>query len=184
MFFWFRKGPPAGRRAGLTAAMGLARGNLVHTLGAALGISVIFQTSALAFQALKLSGVAYLAYLALKTVRSDRAAENGTTESHPQAEALFRRGLMMNVLNPKVALFFLAFLPQFVSPEAGPVWVQMDLYGVLFTCLVAVVFGAIGLFSGKLNQWLVRSGRFRRFSKWAIAGVYASLTARLVFVER
>jgi threonine/homoserine/homoserine lactone efflux protein len=182
--FLISQGATRGPKAGGTTAMGLACGNLVHTLGAALGISVIFRTSALAFQALKFAGVAYLLFLAVRTARSGDAPSEATDESHPKGNTLFRRGLLMNILNPKVALFFLAFLPQFASAESGPVWMQMAFYGIFFTLLVVMVFGAIGLFAGHLSRWLGSGGRFGRYAKWAVATVYASLAARLVFVRQ
>ena len=186
IIFLISQGMSRGPAAGLRTALGLAGGNLVHTLGATLGISVVFRTSALAFQALKLVGVAYLLYLAWKTAREAR----GPVATRPPAGAgprsLFWRGFLMNVLNPKVALFFLAFLPQFVARAAGPVWLQMLVYGVLFTLLVVVVFGAFGLFAGTLGGWVARGagGGVARCVKWGVVGVYAALAGRLAVVQR
>ena len=122
LLYLVSQGAAHGPRAGLATALGLAAGNLVHTLAAALGISVLLLGSALAFDALKLAGVAYLLYLAWTSVRPRAPAAPGAPAAHAAPGPLFRRGLLMNVLNPKVALFFLAFLPQFASPASGPVW--------------------------------------------------------------
>jgi threonine/homoserine/homoserine lactone efflux protein len=182
------QGAANGPRAGLATALGLAAGNLVHTLGAALGISVIFQTSALAFTALKFAGVGYLLYLAWRALRAPAAAPGAGAPPRLPAErgaVLFRRGVLMNVLNPKVALFFLAFLPQFVTPAAGPVWLQMLFYGVVFTLLVALVFGAIGLSAGAVSRVLVGEGGWlARHGRWLVAGIFGALAVRLALVTR
>lgn len=182
--FLITQGVTKGRRAGFATAMGLASGCLVHTLGAALGVSVIFRTSALAFQALKIAGVVYLLYLAWKILRApqtDAAIATGHEPTEAKGRALYFRGVLMNLLNPKVALFFLAFLPQFASPERGAVWVQMVLLGVVFTAQVILVFGAIGLFAGQVSLWLRRGplGKVGRHMKWAVASVYIGLAIRL-----
>jgi threonine/homoserine/homoserine lactone efflux protein len=184
--FLVSQGATRGPRAGFVTAMGLAAGNLVHTLGAALGVSVIFQTSAIAFNALKVAGAAYLLYLAWKTVRSGSGSVAAAQAGEAKQESLFWRAVLMNVLNPKVALFFLAFLPQFASPQAGPVWLQMIFYGLLFTGLVVIVFGAFGVFAGKASQWLRRgaSGRAGVIMKWLVSGVFVLLALRLATVQR
>lgn len=164
ILFLVAQGARRGARAGLITALGLAAGNLVHTLGAALGISVVFQTSVLAFNSLKYAGAAYLLFLAWKILRAPHAARAAASVGETR-ESLFWRGFLMNVLNPKVALFFLAFLPQFVSARVGPVWLQMMFHGLLFTVLVACVFGTIGLFAGKLGVWLTRGGRSARHAR-------------------
>lgn len=178
-----------GPRAGFLVALGLACGNLVHTCLAALGISVVFRASPVAFQGLKIAGVAYLLYLAWKAVRAHAPASGGPTQTPVASRAshgLFLRGVLMNVLNPKVALFFLAFLPQFVSPKAGPVWIQMVVYGVIFTSLVVVIFGAIGLSAGYVTRRmgaLWAGGGAAGWGRWLVATVYVALAARLALVH-
>lgn len=193
IIFLLTQGVTRGPRAGFATAMGLAAGNLVHTTAAGLGVSVIFRASPLAFQALKIAGVGYLLFLAWKTVREairpaeDRVPETTATGLIVPSEAnaaLFWRGFLMNILNPKVALFFLAFLPQFTSPAWGPVGVQMVVYGVLFTLMVVVVFGTFGLLAGTMSHWMTgrRSGATARGFGWIVAFVYVALAARLAFV--
>jgi threonine/homoserine/homoserine lactone efflux protein len=183
--FLISQGVTRGARAGLATAIGLAGGNLVHTLGAALGVSVIFQTSALAFQTLKFAGVIYLLYLAWKTVRSSSKQIDIPEAESYTARALVMRGMMMNILNPKVALFFLAFLPQFVSHSSGSVPLQMLIMGLVFTLLVIFVFGAIGLFAGALKKVLIQdtSNRIGTIANWCVAGVFAALAMRLALTE-
>jgi threonine/homoserine/homoserine lactone efflux protein len=188
--FLVAQGVTRGPRAGFATAMGLAAGNLVHTTAAALGVSGVFRASPVAFHALKLAGVVYLLYLAWRTLRDtkgpledavpDRTA-TGAVAVEVGATSLFWRGLLMNVLNPKVALFFLAFLPQFTSPSVGPIGAQMVLYGVLFTLLVVVVFGALGIISGLVLRGSVsgRLGTRPRAFRWVVVIVYVALAVRL-----
>lgn len=193
--FLVTQGVTRGPRGGFATAMGLAAGNLVHTTAAALGVSVIFRASPMAFQALKLAGVGYLLYLAWRTIRGgirpdDEAAPEttatGLVASGPGAANLFWRGFLMNVLNPKVALFFLAFLPQFASPEVGSVGLQMLIYGILFTLMVVLVFGTFGILAGRVSQWFARKRRGARAGgrgfSWVVAFVYVALAVRLAFV--
>jgi threonine/homoserine/homoserine lactone efflux protein len=184
--FLVSQGVVRGPKAGFVTAMGLAAGNLAHTVGAALGVSVIFQTSAIAFNALKYAGAAYLLYLAWKTARATGGAVEVSQAGEARKESPFWRAVLMNVLNPKVALFFLAFLPQFASPKVGPVWLQMIFYGLLFTFLVVIVFGAFGLFAGRASQWMRRAGSGRAASafKWLVPGIFVLLAVRLATVER
>ncbi len=170
-----------GPRAGVATALGLASGNLVHTLAAALGVSVIFQTSPLAFEALKIAGVCYLLYLAYGLVAGKGTASSPAGEVRYLQSSLFIRGVLMNVLNPKVALFFLAFLPQFATADSSPIWLQMMTYGVIFTALVAIVFGSIGLFAGMTRRILSENAARSRWFRWLTAGVYASLAVRLLY---
>lgn len=184
--FLIAQGATRGPRAGFVTAMGLAAGNLVHTVAAALGISVVFQTSAVAFNLVKFAGAVYLLYLAWKMLRAESKADDATPETETRKESLFWRGFLMNVLNPKVALFFLAFLPQFASPGVGPVWAQMIFFGVLFTLLVVMIFGAFGIFAGKLSAWLARGagGRIGKTMKWLVSGVFVLLAVRLATAQR
>ena len=183
--FLIAQGMTRGRKAGLVTAMGLAAGNLVHTVAAALGISAVFQASALAFTVVKTIGVLYLVFLAWKAIRHHKAFLSVSEDPQARRENLFLRGFLMNTLNPKVALFFLAFLPQFADPAAGPMWIQMILLGVLFTGLVVIVFGVIGAFAGSVNPWIQRRGsRFNEGIAWVTAGLFLSLAVRLAFMER
>ena len=139
---------------------------------------------------IKTGGVGYLLFLAWSAVKgkkpSDATVETdrATSVTVRGEQGLFWRGFLMNVLNPKVALFFLAFLPQFVSPDAGSTWAQMLAYGVLFTALVVAIFGTIGILAGRLSGWLggKRRGGSVRWFGWGVALVYVVLAARLAFV--
>jgi threonine/homoserine/homoserine lactone efflux protein len=176
-----------GRAAGLRCAAGLAAGNLVHTAAAAAGLSALLLASAPAFAAVKYAGAAYLLYLAFDAIRRRAPADQAAAPPARSGAGLFRRGMVMNVLNPKVALFFLAFLPQFADPAtAWPVWAQMAALGTIFAAMVAFVFGGIGWIAGRMGAGI--GARFTsgpmRWLRWAPPAVYVALAARLARSER
>jgi threonine/homoserine/homoserine lactone efflux protein len=170
-----------GRRAGLVTALGLAAGNLGHTLAAALGVSALLAASEPAFLALKSAGAGYLLWLAWKTLAGRRQPADRSGVMAWPAPVVFRRALTMNLLNPKVALFFLAFLPQFANPERAPVGWQVLGLGLLFTLEVALVFGTLGLLAGQAGQRLLAApGPWAGAVPWLVAGVFVVLAGRLV----
>jgi threonine/homoserine/homoserine lactone efflux protein len=194
--FLLVQGTNHGAKAGIATALGLAAGNLVHTGAAAIGLSAIISTSAYAFTALKIAGAAYLLYLAYKTIQttfeksgSEKSGHEQPAESvspnQPALWSLFNKGFVMNVLNPKVAIFFLAFLPQFVTSQITPVWQQLLLLGMLFTVLVAIVFSIFGYLAGYLGtKFLKGSTASEKYLKWPIAAIFAGLALKLALTER
>ena len=170
-----------GSRAGLLVTLGLCSGLIVHTSLVALGVAVIFQTSTVAFTVLKVIGAAYLIYLALQAFRSTALPSGTQTVS---ATRLYSRGIVMNVTNPKVAIFFLAFLPQFVEPEAGDVTLQITVLGALFIIATLLVFGAIALLAGSLSQRLFKSESAQKYLNYVAGFVFVGLAARLLIAER
>lgn len=181
--FVITQGLARGRKAAVITALGMCSGITVHTTAAALGISAIFYSSATAFNLVKYAGAVYLLYLAWKTLRSSSSLQLSAERSLP-ATALFRRGFIMNVLNPKVALFFLAFLPQFVAPASGNVPLQMLLLGMIFMLQAVMIFSAIGWFSGTLGRLIAANPKIARYFDWTTAGVFALLGVRLALSER
>ena len=170
--------------AGILVTLGLCTGVLVHTSAVALGVAAIFKTSAVAFNALKLVGAGYLLYLAWKAFtagESDLTTSGGTRSS---ARQLYLRGVVMNVTNPKVAIFFLAFLPQFADPARGSIPGQIFLLGLLFIASAILIFGAVAWFAGFLGEWLRQSSRAQRIMNRVAGGVFALLALRLVVAER
>lgn len=171
-----------GSKSGLITALGLASGNLIHTLAAALGISLIFQTSPFAFQLLKIMGVMYLLYLAfelLKNKKTEIIPPNITSNKM----SLYLRGILMNTLNPKVALFYIAFLPQFIITKGLPVWKQTILYGLTFTLLVTIIFGSIGILTGHMKNYLSLEKKHNHWSRWITAGIFISIAIHLSLTE-
>ena len=174
-----------GHRAGLLVVLGLCTGLLVHTAAVALGVAALFHTSALAFNLLKWLGGAYLLYLAWQAFRASSAAAPGRDRVPRLGPArLYRRGVLMNVTNPKVSLFFLAFLPQFTDPALGSLVLQTVQLGGLFIVATLLVFGGISLLAGTLGDWLGRSPRAMRMMNRATGVILALLALRLLVEER
>ena len=173
-----------GRRAGFKITMGLCTGLLVHTSIVAFGVAAIFQTSLLAFNILKYAGAAYLLYLSLQTFRSAGERVNISQErGNPQVN-LYRRGIIMNVTNPKVSIFFMAFLPQFVTPQNGAITLQFMFLGLLFIAATVIIFGLISILAGSIGGMLARSSGFDRWLNIFAGTVLASLALKLAFTER
>jgi threonine/homoserine/homoserine lactone efflux protein len=150
------RGIAQGPRAGFAAALGFATGCIFHTLLAALGIAALIRSSDLAFNAVRYAGAAYLAWIGIQALRQ-RAAFSVQGAGDARSLALiYRQSVVGNMLNPKVTLFFLAFLPQFVDAKAGHVGLQMALLGALFMAQTVVIFGAVALFSGYIGAWIRR----------------------------
>ena len=171
-----------GAVAGMLTTLGLVTGLCVHTTAVALGVAVIFRTSPAAFWLLKILGACYLLYLAWLAFRSGaalaRVPENAGEAAHagaafPGYGALYRRGILMNVTNPKVCLFFLAFLPQFCDPERGSVPLQVVMLGALFMVATVVVFFSVAALGGRLA---------RRFNASRRGQIVINRLAGLVFL--
>jgi len=162
-----------GKLSGLLVTLGLCTGLIVHTTAVAFGVAVIFQASALAFTALKLLGAGYLLYLAWGAWRAGATKINSGSGVGLSLGKLYRRGIIMNVTNPKVSIFFLAFLPQFADPARGSLTLQMILLGGVFIISTILVFGSIALLAGTLGSILARSDR---------AQIVMNRVASLVFI--
>lgn len=173
-----------GRQAGLAVTFGLCTGLLGHSAAVAFGVAVLFQTSALAFTVLKLIGAAYLLYLAWQAFRAPAASLAGTPAVSRRRGQLYRRGILMNITNPKVSIFFLAFLPQFADPARGPVWLQMLLLGGIFILATIVVFGSIALLAGTLGAWLHRSDTAQMVLYKLTGTVFLGLALKLATAQR
>ncbi|MCK2089708.1 LysE family translocator [Thauera aromatica] len=147
-----------GRMAGFGIALGCALGCFTHTLWAALGVSAALASSPTAFLALKLAGAAYLAWIGINALRHAAAVHLDAAAPQPPApwHAYLRRGFIANAINPKVALFFLAFLPQFVRPADGAASVQMAQLGLLFAAQTVLIFGALAFAAGGIGRLLAR----------------------------
>jgi threonine/homoserine/homoserine lactone efflux protein len=182
--FVVAQGISRGRKAAITTALGMCSGISVHTTAAALGVSAILYSSATAFTVLKYAGAAYLLFLAYKAIKEKGGITQQKDEGKQRLTVLFRRGFIMNIVNPKVALFFLAFLPQFVSTQSGSAARQMFLLGLVFMAQAVIVFSAIGFLSGGIGNSVLKRPRIARFFAWLTAGVFASLGVRLALAER
>jgi threonine/homoserine/homoserine lactone efflux protein len=170
-----------GRRAGMGFAIGCALGCLTHTIWVTLGVAALVATSDIAFGILKYAGAAYLVFLGVQALRSDGAK---ISEAKPEASSRFLlRGFIANAINPKVALFFLAFLPQFVS-QTGHVSLQMLFLGLSFAVLTLVVFLPLGYFSGRVGGWLRGRPSVARWMDRLTGMLFIGLAIRLALARR
>lgn len=173
-----------GRKTGILVTLGLCTGLVVHTIAVSLGVAVIFQTSALAFNILKIIGAAYLIYLAFQAFRAGPETLEGASDMERAWYQLYSRGIIMNLTNPKVAIFFLAFLPQFADPSEGAVSLQLLMLGGIFITLTLLIFGVISWFAGFIGQWLKGSVKAQVIMNRVAGTVFTALAVRLVVSER
>lgn len=174
-------------RGAIASALGIGFGSVVHAIAAALGVSAVIAASPVAFEILKYAGAIYLGYLGFQALRSWWSYSATLDPSDAQTEVspwkVFQRGLITNLLNPKVIVFYLALLPQFINPELGKVGLQIFLLGCIHAVIGVVFLISVGLAAGKASSWLSTSG----FGRWmdGIAGVFfIGLAVRLVLSGR
>ena len=179
-----------GRLAGVLITLGLCTGLLVHTAAVAFGVSAILAESEIAFTGLKILGAGYLLYLAWRAFSAEAsfvaAGQGDYIEPTDQIglRHLYGRGILMNLTNPKVALFFLAFLPQFADPERGSLALQILILGAVFIVATIVVFGGVALSAGFVGTWLQRSTNARIWLNRLSGIVFVGLALRLATIER
>ena len=173
-----------GRSSGLAVVAGLCTGLIGHTLAVALGVAVIFQSSAVAFTLLKFAGAGYLLYLAWQAFRAAAVSFEPAKVAPIPLGRLYRRGIFMNLSNPKVSLFFLAFLPQFADPARGSLTLQIILLGIVFIGATILVFVAIALLAGTLGNFINRSSGVQRLLNGVTGTVFAGLALTLALAKR
>ncbi|BDP41666.1 RhtB family transporter [Deinococcus aetherius] len=164
-----------GRRAGLVSALGVQTGGLVHVLAAAVGLSALVLSSALLFSLVKYLGAVYLVFLGVRTLLGPEETHAVQMPTPKHLSQVFWQGALVNALNPKTALFFLAFLPQFIRPERGPVAVQTLILGALFLLLATLSDGMYALLAGTVGKRLQGNRVFARRQKYVTGGVYIAL---------
>lgn len=170
-----------GRRQGMAFGLGCALGCLSHTVLAVAGVSALIAASPLAFTALKVCGGLYLVWLGVQALRSRGGTQvRAVTDSEPSLMRLFLKGVFANAINPKVVLFFLSFLPQFVVAEHGQLGLQIALLGLTFTAQAALLFGLLGYFSGAIGQWIQRQPRVGLWLDRVAGAVFVALGLRLL----
>jgi threonine/homoserine/homoserine lactone efflux protein len=184
MLYVITRGVTQGRRAGILSAIGVICGILVHTTAAALGLTLILQTSALAFLIVKTLGAAYLIYLGIKAWREKSTFHLPTSTSNVSSRRVFWQGVLSNVLNPKVAIFFLAFLPQFVDKGGHHVALQMVMLGLTFAFFGLCFLLMVGYSSGKIGSLLTHRPHYGQFLGRLAGGVMIGLGIRLALTER
>ena len=175
-----------GRTAGLVSAAGIGAGGLVHIAAAVVGLSSLIVSSAVAFSVVKYVGAAYLVYLGIRRLLAREPAERPEVPETAPLGSVFRRGIVVNVLNPKTALFFLAFLPQFVDPDQGAVALQLAVLGTTFVTLALISDGLYALAAGAIAARLRRRSARRRIDpgRYASATVYLGLGTATALASR
>ena len=173
-----------GRMAGVVSALGIGTGSIAHILAAGFGLSALFAYSAMAYMILKYAGAAYLIYLGIRTLLGAKSAlpVNNTREQRPLGQ-IYWQGVITNVLNPKVALFFISFLPQFVDPHGGSVTAQTLLLGAIFDINGTLILIIIALMAGTAGQWLSSKPTFWRYQQWFTGSVLIALGAKLALPD-
>jgi threonine/homoserine/homoserine lactone efflux protein len=176
-----------GRRAGLVSALGVACGGLVHVTAAAIGLSALLASSAEAFTVVKIAGAAYLILIGVRRILGrdgDGESDGSEGSAGTSRRKVFLQGVLVNVLNPKTALFFLAFLPQFVDPDRGAVGLQAAVLGTVFVALAVLSDCTYALVASALAQRLGRSERARRLRRLVSGGIFVVLGATAATAKR
>jgi threonine/homoserine/homoserine lactone efflux protein len=174
-----------GTRASMVASFGCTLGIVPHLLAAVLGLAAVLHASALAFQVLKFAGVLYLLYLAYATWRDKAAfAVDASSARHADAWGLIVKAVLLNILNPKLSIFFLAFLPQFVSPETSAPLRQMLGLSAVFMAMTFAVFVVYGLLANAFRKAVIESPRVQAWLRRSFAGAFAGLGVNLALTER
>ena len=164
-----------GRRAGLASALGVASGGLVHVVAATVGLSALIASSATAFTTVKLVGAVYLVYVGVRRIISKDSDDAEVEREQATERQLYLQGIVVNVLNPKTALFFLAFLPQFVDADRGSIAAQVAFLGLLFALIALASDAAYALLADVLARRLRRSGTGARVRRWVSGGIFVVL---------
>lgn len=184
VIFTMAQASRSGVKAGVSTAFGMAAGDMLHTLMAVFGISAIIQTSTLAFTIVKIIGATYLIYLGIKAIitKVDHVdLHEGAIVSSKQA---FRQGALAEITNPKTAMFFLAFLPQFVKPENGSTALQLMTLGVLFVVIAMTSTLLVAFSAGAMRKFLQRNQYVMRWQGKVVGSIYCGLGLRLAFQEK
>lgn len=184
VIFTVSTGLTAGKRASVFAALGCTAGILPHLLASVLGLSALLHTSALAFEVLRYAGVAYLLYLAYAIWRDRSAFAMNDAPTATTARGLMIRGFLLNILNPKLTIFFLAFLPQFVTPGSISPAVQMLVLSAVFMAMTFAVFVIYGLLANGFRRAVIESPRVQNWLRRSFAAAFAGLGLNLAFAQR
>lgn len=174
-----------GKKSGLIIMLGLCTGLIFHTLAVILGVAVIFQTSIFAFTILKIIGAIYLLYLAWQIFKAgNQKIDTKNNNANIDYKKLYYRGIIMNITNPKVSIFFLAFLPQFTNPNLGSIPLQMLLLGILFLIAALLVFSLIALYSAKLGKIINKSDKSQKILNKLVSLVFVALAIKLISTKQ
>lgn len=173
-----------GKKAGIYTTLGLCTGLIVHIGAATAGIAAVVYHSAIAFNAVKYAGAAYLLYLAYKSFMDKSSDINLGSADSLDYKSLYQKGIIMNLLNPKVSLFFLALFPQFINYEAGYVSLQMVLLGIVFIIQTILIFGLISVFAGKVGEFLRKNPMISKKMNYLQGSIFTLIGLKIAFTEK
>lgn len=173
-----------GKNAGIFTTLGLCTGLLVHITAATIGISALIYQSAFAFTVVKYAGAAYLLFLAYKSFKEKDSDINLKNNDNLDYKSLYKKGVIMNLLNPKVSLFFLAFFPQFINYENGHVSIQMLVYGILFLIQTLVIFSLISIFAGKVGSFLRKNPAISIKTNYIQGSLFTLIGLKIAFSQK
>lgn len=173
-----------GKNAGIYTSLGLCTGLIVHITAATIGVTAIIYQSALAFTVVKYIGAAYLLFLAFKSFKEKGSSFDLKAENSLDYKALYKKGIIMNLLNPKLSLFFLAFFPQFIHYENGNASIQMLVYGIVFLIQAFVIFMLISIFAGKVGYFLRKNPSLSKKISIIQGSLFALIGLKIAFSQK
>jgi threonine/homoserine/homoserine lactone efflux protein len=184
MLYIISRSTRQGRSAGVVSCLGIASGGLLQTTAVAFGISGVFLVVPIAYDVIKYVGAVYLVYLGVRFILSREEIQASSHDGKADLRKAFFQGSLTTLLNPKVALFYIAFLPQFVDPTRGPVSLQLLILGLLFNITSLAVDSSVALLASLLGTWLKRRSRAAKLIPWLTGSVLVGLGVRLAFAGR
>lgn len=184
MLFVVSNGLTRGSKASLAAAFGTTTGVSFHLFCAAFGLAVILKTSAMLFTVVKFAGAAYLIYLAFMTLINKEDIVDTGSSSERNFISIFRQGILINILNPKLSIFFLAFLPQFIETSSVSSTTQTLILGSIFMAMTILIFICYGIFSSLLRHRVLNSPRVMKYIKWCFSSIFLALGVKLALSEK
>ena len=184
MLFVISRGLAGGRKAGLFSALGTSTGIAIHILAAAFGLSLIVYATEIGFKILKWAGAIYLIFLAWKAFTHRQGLATNLGKVDAGHTSIFWQGVLVNALNPKVALFFVAFIPQFINPASGSVTAQTITLGTIFMVLTVIIFTVYGICAAIIRQWVIERPLVQKVIDWTTGSLFVFLGIRLALSNR
>ncbi len=184
MLFCLGQGVKSGPYAGFAASLGIATGGLIHSVLAAFGLAALLAAYPLAFELIRWAGVAYLTWLAIEAFRNTDLAKPATHIKGVSAYTAWRNGTFVNLFNPKVAIFMLAFVPQFVDPARSSTIIQFLIFGMILNIGGTIINGLVGVFAGSIGSVLTANQKIANITRMLSASVFLGLAANLAFSRR
>ncbi|HKJ62517.1 MAG TPA: LysE family translocator [Hyphomicrobiales bacterium] len=174
----------SGTKVGIATGAGIAVGDMLHTLAAVAGLSAILMTSAWAYELVKYAGAAYLIYLGFMAMRKNRSGVDIPNARQITAWPAFRQAILIEILNPKTALFFLSFLPQFTDPSHGGIWLQLLVLGAVFVTMSMFYTSLLAIFAARASGWLNRGSFIAKWQGKLVGSIYIALGLQLALQDR